>query len=543
MKLYSQDDILDPKIRAAIIKEIKLPNNLRRKTEAKKRHEVMRDNTVKYVLKKLQNEGLSPETLTLMQNRASNISICKKIINKLARAYTNGCTRETGEKFLDSQVSHLSMLIDMNKTMKKTDKFLRLQRNCLLWFMPDECEPGKFIIKSKVMGPWQYDAVENSKDPERPLAIVLSDYYDPQNASTIKGGRNQVSYTDSEATQWQPDGGTVSEGPGVQKMDDPNKTYIFWSDKYHFTTDNKGEIIAALSPEGYLNPIGELPGVAAAKERDDEFWAAGGEDLVDGSILINTMLTDMNAILFMQGWGQMVITGPRGSVSKEVKTGPHRAMVLTYNPKKGEQKPEVTVISSNPPIQSWMQAVEQFAALLLSTNNLAPSTVAGKLGTPANLPSGIAMMIDKSESTEDITETQDELSRIERRAWKILGKWQNLYYETGALDDDFKSAGKLPESEKLEVTTKFHTGEEVVSESERLDNMKKKKDLGIVRQIELIMEENPSMTEEEATAKLMQIRTDRLAEATIMAAEMANSMVNQNKQSQNGNQPQNNGGA
>lgn len=516
MKIYSEEQMLDVNVRKALIDAINQPSNQKRKNEAKRRHEVYKDQTMKYVMKQLQNEGLKPKTLTLMQNRASNISIAKKVVNKLAKCYKHGVQRDAGTEQVTNQVDLLATLIQFNSGQKKADRYLRLQKNALLFFLPEECGDGKHILKQKVFSPWQYDAVENPRDIDRPIGIILSDYYGGEQAAVIKGGKQQVKGIDATAQKETVRGHSpIAEGASTINGE-PAETYIFWGNKYHFTMNKKGEIIAALSPEDLLNPIQMLPGVAMAKERDEGFWAGGGEDLVDGAILVNTQITDMNAILFMQGWGQMVIIGQKGQIPKEMETGPHHAMVLNHNAKKGESPPKVEVVSSNPPVEAWMNSIEQYCALLLSTNNLAPGSISGKLDA-SNFPSGIAMLFEHSESTEDVTDSQHEFMIAERMEWKILAAWYNYYHERNALIEDYMVVGRFPDPAKLEVKAKFNPASQFVSEAERLDNMKKKKELGIVRMVELVMQENPGITEEEAIEKLVKIRKEAVEAARAMA--------------------------
>lgn len=524
MKIYDEEQMLDAAVRKDVVKSIQESSNQKRKNEAKRRHEVYKDKTMKYVMKKLENEGLKEATLKLVQNRASNISVAKKIVNKKARAYKAGCIRTAGNEHLNNQIDLMATLLQFNSGFKKVDRYLHLQRNALPWFVPEyvgTTNDGarEFILKMKVFSPWQYDAIENPRDIDCPIGIILSDYYDAKQSSVIPGGANQVQGMDAtDVKDYDRGGAPIAEGSALTEAM-PAETYIFWGNKYHFTMDKNGGIIRALSPEDLLNPIQMLPGVPLAKERDEGFWADGGDDLIDGAILINTQITDLNAIMFMQGWGQFVITGPKGSIPKQMETGPHHAMVLTYQPKKGEQKPEVTVVSGNPPIDGWMRAIEQYCALLLSTNNMSPSSIAGKLDA-ASFPSGIAMLFEHSESTEDVSDSQKDFVIAERRAWKVISAWQNYLHERKALAPDFMAVGRLPEPNAMEVIPKFHDAREFMPDSERLDNMKKKKDLGIVRQVELIMEENPGMSEEEAMVKLMQIKKERMEEAGRMAKEL-----------------------
>ncbi len=515
MKIYSEEQILDLKVRKQIIEDINSGANVARKTEARKRNEVYKDNTIKYVLQKLANENLRKDTLTLMSNRATNVSICRKIINKLSRSYHSGVQREVAEKTVSESVSMLAMALGFDFKMKKADRYLHLQKNCLPWIMPELYEPGKWTIKLKVFGPWQYDAVENFKDHDCPVGIVLSDFVDSKSQWTPNSGQFQTQGFNASASASADS--TIAPGPMVTDTCEKAETYIWWSKKYHFTFDKAGAIIASMSPADLLNPIGELPGVPMAKDRDDSFWAGGGEDLADGSILVNTMLTDLNAIMFMQGWGQMVIVAPKGGIPEKLESGPHSAMCFTYDSKKGEAPPDVKVVNSNPPVDSWMKSIEQTVALLLSTNNLSPSTVAAKLDA-VNFPSGIAMLIEKSESTEDVKETQLQFALVERKLWSIYAKWHNLYHGIGQLWEDLAVVGKLPEN--LEVSAKFNPGGEVTTESEKLANMKAKWELGIVSKVELLMEENPGMSEEEAMAKLLKIQKEKLDSQASAGAQM-----------------------
>jgi hypothetical protein len=503
MKLLNEDQLLDKSFRVKVIKDIKSNWNTARKIEHKKRHEVYKDNTVKYVMEKLKRELNGKDTLQLMENRASNISITKKIINKLGRVYSGGgVQRETGNTTSDIQIQELSKLMNWNQKLKKSDRFARLFKNCLAWVYPDFVSEGQWRLALKVFSPWQYDVLENPNEPEEASAIILSDFIDRQSlAVDFQGSGPQV--TELESVRGRT-GDTVIAATSNAVATDDCQTYIWWSNKYHFTTDEKGEIIGkgTITPPDLLNPIGSLPGVTVAEDQDGNYWAEGGGDLVDGSILINTMITDMNAIAFMQGWGQMVITGT--TLPQEFRVGPHHALVLTYDVNKGEAKPDVAMVSANPPLGEWRSSIEQYVALLLSTNNLSPTTIASKLDV-ANFPSGIAMLIDRSESTDSIQDKQTEFYWVEMKLWEVVKRWHNLYESKGLLIKEFSDIGKLPD--QLRVTVKFPDDTaEVISQADQLNNMKIKKDLGIVSQIDLLMQDNPGMTKEEAQAKLQEIQ-------------------------------------
>jgi hypothetical protein len=505
MKMFSEEQLLDIKFRVKVIKEINGGASKGRKREAIKRHEVYKDQTVKWVLEKLQAEGLKKQTLMIMQNRASNISICRKVIEKLSRCYNNGVTREAGTEAENILISEMARLLDLDEKMKKCDRYLNLFKNVFPMVVPELCyqlgDVKRYRLKIKTLMPWQYDVIEDARDPESPAALILSDYVD----QSVLGLPINSASTDQIAMESHPVGDTAIADSSSAIRENHAQTYIWWSAKYHFTTDEKGNIIKSVSPENLLNPIQMLPGASMADDQDGMFWASGGQDLVDGAILVNTLITDMFAIAFMQGWGQIVITGLH--VPEQLEVGPHNALVLRYDPKKDDPKPEVTVVNADPPLDSWMASIEQYVALLLSTNNLSPSSVSVKLDT-SNFPSGIAMLVEKSEATGSVEAKQKKLARGERQLWEASKRWHNTLLASNSLDDEFAKLGPVPET--VTPMPKFHDTKEVVTEGEKLDNLKKRKDLGLNSDVELIMMDNPGMTEEQAKEKLLKIRAEKV---------------------------------
>lgn len=502
MKLLNEEQLLDPAFRAKVLKEIKSPWNIARKNESNKRQEVYKDKTVKYVMLKLKRELKLADTLTLIENRASNISICKKIINKIGRVYAQPPKRETGNEKSDLQIEELAKLLNFNTKQKKVDRLTRLHKNCMPWFYPEAIGDGTYRLCQKVLNPSQFDVIPKANNPLEPGCVILNDFRDSRDFQIPIGSGPQVTALEGSRVRSETDP-TIAVGANAIDADE-NKIFIWWSNKYHFTTDNKGNIIKAASPEDYLNPIEIIPGVSSAEDQDESYWADGGEDLVDGAILINTMITDRNAILFIQGWGQMVITGTK--IPDEFIAGPHHAMVLRYDKDKGEEKPEVSFVTSGAPLADWMSTIEQTVALLLSTNNLSPSTVAGKLD-PNQLASGIAMLIDRSDSTDSITDKQTEFYWIELKEWEIIKRFQNLYSKLNILSQEFKAVGPIAEDVRVQVKFPEDSGE-IVSRSDDLDNKKKEKEIGVSSVIDLIMKENPGMNRQDAEKRALEIKDD-----------------------------------
>jgi len=505
IKLIKQEQLLEKDFRKIVIDELQSKENTDRKAEANRRYEVYKDKTVKWVVKKLHDEGLEEKTISLMKNRATNISICRKIIDKKSQTYLGSVQRESSieSKIAGTpQIALLEDALEFNENSKKSDRWLELFKNTATQIVPvinqrmsDMVGSPQYDLKMKVFSPAQYDVLPFAANCEEAGCVILSEFTETNSA-----------------------------------QDKKNQEFIWWSDKYHFTTDSNGDYIQAKSPIDKRNPINLLPFAFASEDQNGSFWADGGQDLVDAAILVNTLLTDINSIAYMQGWGQIVITGGEG-LPKQFTVGPHNALVMTYDKDK-EPEPKVSVVSPTPPIEAWLKLIEQYVALVLSTNNLSPSNISIKLD-PANFPSGVAMMIEQSQSTESVIDKQAYYRDIERNLWEIIFAWQNLYYQQSKLTKQFSMIGPIPEG--TEVKIKFEFSKAPISEKEKLENIKIRKELGINEEIDLIMIDNPDLNHEEAEEKLLRIKKEKLSSIanTISASFQKPTFQKQDQSNQN----------
>lgn len=524
LKLISEDQILESGFRQAIIKEItglETGANVQRKRQDQRKHEVYRDQIKKWVIESLIHENLRPETIRSMQNRAANISICKKIVNKLAQSYTHGVTRSVAkDETSQTAIDKLTKEMDWNSKMKKIDRYIQLFKNTMLQVVPERdtrtstLDSPKFRLKMKAIPPYLYDVIEDNFDHEKPRVVILTDFTERDNLlfETIlhggdgRSGRLINSPRFFEGNRKEEAIADAPQDEGVQF-----RTFIWWSDKYHFTTNSKGTIIPMMSggfdpisgEATLLNPIEILPFINFSEDQDGSFWSQSGEDLIEGSILINKLLTDMYAIAYVQGWGQGVLIGK--DVPKFIEGGPHNWMVLGQD-STDDPRPSFEFISANPPLETWMRMIEQLTALLLSTNNLSVKAVAGKLDV-ASMASGIALLIEQAESTADMQDRQMLFKDQEPIAWEITRRWQNMLFERKALIDDFMEIGSFKSSD---VLLDFITPMQIVTETDKLATLRARKDLGLNTMVQLIQKDNPSLTEKEAEDHLLKIQTEKM---------------------------------
>lgn len=540
MRIKSENDILDINVRKTIIQEIdEGSEEQRRRDRAYMKHQCYRDLTKRFVIEQLLNQ-FEQTTVQQMDYAISNVSLVKKIIDKLARVYSSGVDRSVGEsKELTESLEQLCKLLGVNQAMKTVNRFLKLQRNTLLYIKPCPYikDSQEYMgVKLQPMSPHLYSVVEDYYDRERPLCVVLSNYEQRQKwRVSLEPSKEGRTYN---TPQPNPLGDNkdqlIADTPEDQGHDDKNKKrFIFWTDSYHFTCNGKGEIvdkqgIPVVNPDEDMiaNPIEELPFVDFGIDRDGSYWAYGGDDLVDGAVLVNSLISNMNHIAVTQGYGQMVMTGK--NLPNNVLVGPDKVIKMEWE-KDEDPQPTVEFLNANAPLSSLKEGIEMYVALLLTTNNLSTTGIAMQLQGTASMASGIALMIDKSESQEDVVDQQQIFLDKEPEMFRKINKWiQAIKEDSDRQIDPSLDEFQLPEGFEQELQVDFADPQPLLSESEHLDNLAKRKDLGISTMIDIIKMDQPGLTDEQAAEKLKAIMEEKLERAQSMMGDRVGDDVNEN---------------
>ncbi len=533
-KLQDEKDILLEAFRKQVLDEmVNGPENLNRKNYELRKHEIYRDMNSKWVLDALIRENYKPSTIAQMANRATNVSICRKIVNKLAQAYMGGVSRELPDDEKSQEaIGELAEYLDFDSVMKKADRYRQLFRNTEVMIVPkvdstDE-EEKKYYLCPKVLAPWEYDVIEDPDDLTKKKVLILADFPERQSFQVPLSGVDAVRASQgfrnvNAINLGASDGKDQTIADSGDDKGNEKREFIWWSDNYHFTTDINGKIIKSPGA-GHVNPIGRLPSVTVCGDQDGNFWAQGGDDIIDGSILINKLLTDINFISFVQGWGQLVITGK--DLPNRIEGGPDNALV--FEVREGDPAPNVFFATSNPPIDKWLETVRMSLAMILSTNNLSPRSISASLDV-SNAASGVAILIDQSEVTTDIEDVQKIFQDKEPEIWEVIRRWHGYYYGLKALNEELTEIAPF---ENADVKLKFHAVKPVVTEKEKLEAIKLRKELALNTQAELLMIDNPDLTKEEAEEKAdaaNKERQENQAEAMKNMVKSGVGIVNPNK--------------
>jgi hypothetical protein len=501
MKIANEDEILKIAVRKQIIQEIQGPENRRRRLEAFKRYEILKDRIKKYILENLLME-LDPATVKDMQSRISTINFYKKIVGKKARVYKTAPTRIAIEEKDQDVLEDIIELMKMNVRMKKTNKYLEAFLNCDVFVRPIfDSLSKKWFYRVDPLASYQYDVIEDAHDPERAMGYILSPFRhvvfsdeDPQNRER-----------DGVAANFR-DGDTKQQGIADSPADKPEE-YVWWGTKYHLTFDESGKILHAKSGEKLLNPIQTLPIVSHARDRDGSFWAVGGEDIIDGSILVNTVLSDIYYIAKLHGTGLFYLFGK--GVPKSYKVGPNRG--ITVNMEDGDPTPQIGFANANPQLKDHMELVEQYVAMLLTTNDLEPGSVQAKLSALTGGASGVQEMIMKSEPINAVEDDQEIFRDTEPQITRIGAKWHNLYLGKGLLRKDFAKIGKV--NEDIDYSIKYGATQQFHSEKDKLEVIKIRKELGLDDQLRAFQLDNPDLSIEEAEKLYLEVLERRVKQS------------------------------
>ncbi len=535
VRTAGEANLADATERQRIITEISTTAAQMRKAEHKKREEVYKDRTKEYALRLIRKE-MENTTVAEMENRCPNVSIVKKIINKKARVYKNPPSRivqvekgvsakkakkpnimsrlvskiknavGAGEPAVPPEQKILDDIADktgLDAFMKKVNRKLELHRNILVMPLPVKCnEAGAenlFDIELMVYTPRQYDVVCDAETGLRPIALIFS--YETQSEA------DAGSQTYRSATGFN----QAIPGPSNDKANTSNKRFVWWSNKFHFTTNDKGEILPNESPEELIegtpaNPIKTLPGVTLSKDQDGNYWAEGGEDLVDNAILIVLLLADLFYIAKFQGMGILFLTGK--DPKKNINIGPGRVVGMAWDGEEGEPEPKLSVVNANPPIQDHLSMIEELIALTLTTNDLEPGDVSGKLESAKHAASGIQEIIQRSEISTAIEDEEEIFKNKEPEIIGIILKWMRLYGAGNLLSDKFAEI-KVPQTdEAIDYNLKFDPPSLVVNEKEHVDTLGAKQKTALYTRRELVADAHPELTEEELTAYIAELDSD-----------------------------------
>lgn len=257
-------------------------------------------------------------------------------------------------------------------------------------------------------------------------------------------------------------------------------TYSRWTPDVVQTLNYRGQVTSE-EP----NPYGMLPFVPAWDGLPgDDFWLAGGDDLVALQEAINGQLTALLYTCQQQGFGVGWVKG--GGQGGQVTTGPGAMVELPLDGALGFAATEA-------PIDQILAVIDKLIGWAAVSNGL-PAQV---LTTEPNQQSGVALLVGNSELQEKRRDDLELWRRYEKVLFSIMRVVWNAHNPGRQL-----SPGAI-------LSIDFADPRPATSEKDQATTWQTLLALGVISPVDIALERNPDLTtREEALAFLLQLQDE-----------------------------------
>lgn len=482
--------ILDVGFRSGVIGEILGEENKQRKEESLRRFEIYRQRQRQFILDRLENE-FSVQTVREMRTITS-INLTKRIIDEMASLYKKCPEREYSDA-TEAQAEYLDNLYKFSMAdvkLKQANRFYKLEDQCAIQVLPKE---GK--LEMRVLMPHHYDVIPDPMNPEKPLAYILNILDKTELFSETSGNQDLAKApTGGEKTRYQDYNNQKIGDPEDYK--DKAQRYVWWTKDYNFVTNENGTIIdmqtgAALEnltedDPRITNPLGKLPFVDVALEKDFEYWVRSSNGVVDFNIDFGVLLSDTANINRLQGYSQAVISSV--SVPRDMHVGPHSVLHLPLDPNNPDVTPSFQFATPSPDMASSLELLEVYVRFFLTSQGQDPKTVSGK-AEGQGFSSGIERLLSLVEKFEASQDDMDLFKYVEYQVFELFKDWSdvllNVPEEAGGLKDEYNQV-RLSDSIKLNVT--YEKPMMLQTQTEREDSAIKLMNAGLLSRVEALMD-------------------------------------------------------
>lgn len=449
----------NPLVTKKLAEEIKGPENIERKNISLKQFEVFMDRMEPYVkdyLKTFYNAD-DVECLPVI----SSINLARRITTQEASIYKCAPERKFIGVSAEQEIVLNKIYEDMkaNVMLQKSNVYFKLQSQNNIQVLPIN---GKLVMR--VLLSHHYDVVPDALMPEKADAYILSGYDKalrlPQLESTVNSdGYNQ-------------------EIADVNDYEGSLKVFSLWSNEFNFLFDENGKIIS----QNIENPIKMKPFIDVSPAKDFEFFIRQGSSVTDFTIQFNASLTDMSQIVRMQGFAQAYMIADESMMPQSMKIGPMIAVKMPVNPSTGT-RPEFGFAQPSADIAGSMGYLESLVALFLTSRGIDPKSVTTNkdVQTYTSGMERLLAMIEKFEASRSDFEIYKD---VENKLFEIVKAYVNTYAGTDVLQYQISP---IPEAAYVEVY--YEMPEMIETEMDKLAQIEKKLDLGLITKAEAIAED------------------------------------------------------
>ena len=469
-----------------------------RRAEDKRRHDMYRDDARKFLIEQVEREFGED---SIREMRLAPINVLKKIVNKKSQVYKKSPVRlaETGQESDQLLIDYYVQTLDLNQTMQKANRYYNLFANTVLYPVPRGDH-----IEVMVVPPYLYSINPEHFDQSKINAFIFNAFVqestvttsdDLSSATGTQGFNRERGYTDKKSDK-------IASG---ERSTDQSNILIFWTDEQHFTTDETGAILKDSSKDDtqFINPIGRMPVINLAMDRDNEPWAKQQTDTAENCLTFQLGWSDLLTIAKHHGFSILTIASEEEP--KNMNIGINKAVWLKLN-EGSTVSPSLQFNTPNSPLGEYRDVLNEFLANILTTNDMNPKEVGGSNGA-RNFSSGFQALIEAADILNVIEEQKAVFRNAEQDMWDVLARWHNWMFDNNMLNDEARALGQF--SQDFGVQIIFPEVKPIESEPERLEAVERLNALGLVTKKDMLRRLNPDLSDEEIDNKLEEIQAEK----------------------------------
>lgn len=485
-------DILNGNIRRDIINEILNQENVDRKQESFRRFEIYKNRQREQIIQRLQGE-FSAQTVREMRILTS-INLCKRIVDEKASIYKKGPERSftNASEQQEEQLRRLYSWANVDVQMKRSNKYKVFNDQCALKVLPKNG-----MIEVKPMLTHHYDVVPMSDDPEKADVYILNvfDKTEQMSDRNQAGSMQDIPTGSTNKVSFDGHNQSIADKEDYKQL---TGRLIFWSRDWHFQTNNKGHIIdprtgfPVTNPDSQFlemirNPIGALPFIDIASEKDFEFFVRKSNNVAEFSIDYGLLLSDLANIIRLQGYSQAVISAEE--VPVDMRVGPHRILHLPLNEDRAVQ-PSFQFVSPSPDLANSLEFLQSTLTTFLTSEGLDPKTVGANVDGK-RFSSGLERLLSMIEKFEASQDDIDIFRGAELDLFDLIRSWNNWAQDAVNIKDGkpvFMDELKgTTISDDVELNIQFQKPQMVQTKAELEDSVIKQMENGLITKKEALM--------------------------------------------------------
>lgn len=406
----------------------------------------------------------SPQTYEELLKFLIPINVLPKVIDKLTKIYQQDPTREVLEGTDQDKelLTWYDVSLDTNASLNVGNEYYNISKSVLLEPYLEGKEPRlRSISKDKF-----FVYSNNPVNPTVPthISVILRQF------EKLSGDKVSIYAT------WTKD------------------EMLVWDDDYTIHSDIMA--LYGIDPSG-VNPIGAIPYVYVNRS-PNKLIPKTDSDTLTVILELPSQLSWLNMAI---GYNCFPINYVIDADIQDLKRVPNVLWRLNSD-KTSDKQPVVGSVKPEVDISEAMQFIQSTFAMWLNTKGLRPGAI-GDIN-PEVAASGIAKLVDESDTSENRKAQVVTFRKAEKQLWDLIFNYIHPYWvRTGQIENrTLMSVG-------ARVVTNFAEQKPLVTRSQIISDVKAEMELGLEDKKGAMKRLNPHMTNEQIEKKLEEVEEEK----------------------------------